>query len=122
MTAPFIGAMVRDGVVREARTLMCMYVLVAVVAVAAGSAAPVYYWLLPVLLGQPFLSMILLSEHTGCALTDDMRSNSQTTFDETGDAATRVEYAVSYRASCLSGGAVSWVAGGASADRGGRAG
>ena len=78
VTAPFIGAAARGGIVREARVLIGVYVLVAVVAVAAWSAAPVFYWLLPVLLGQPFLRMFLLSEHTSCALTDDMRSNSRT--------------------------------------------
>jgi len=79
VTAPFIGAAARAGIVREARVLVAVYVLVAVVAVAAGSAAPVYYWLLPVLLGQPFLRMFLLCEHTGCALSGDMRMNARTT-------------------------------------------
>ncbi len=79
VTAPFIGAVMRDGIVREARILIGVYALVAAVAVAVWSAAPVYYWLLPVLLGQPFLRMFLLAEHTGCSLTDDMRSNSRTT-------------------------------------------
>ncbi len=79
VTTPFIGAVARDGIVREARILLGVYALAAVVAVAAQSAAPVYYWVLPVLLGQPFLRMFLLAEHTGCPLVEDMRVNSRTT-------------------------------------------
>ncbi len=79
VTTPFINAAARDGIVREARILLGVYALVAVVAVAAQSAAPLFYWVLPVLLGQPFLRMYLLAEHTGCALVEDMRVNSRTT-------------------------------------------
>ncbi len=79
VTTPFIGAAARDGIVREARILLGVYAMVAVVAVAAQSAAPLFYWVLPVLLGQPFLRMYLLTEHTGCPLVADMRVNSRTT-------------------------------------------
>lgn len=79
VTTPFINAVARDGIVREARILLAVYALVAVVAVAAQSAAPLFYWLLPVLLGQPFLRMYLLAEHTGCPLVEDMQVNSRTT-------------------------------------------
>jgi fatty acid desaturase len=76
---PFIGAVARDGIAREARILIGVYVVVGVAAVAAQSAWPIYYWVLPVLLGQPFLRMYLLAEHTGCPLVADMRVNSRTT-------------------------------------------
>ncbi len=79
VTSPFIGAAARDGIVREARIVLGAYALLAAVAVAVRSDAPVVYWLLPVLLGQPFLRMFLLAEHTGCPLTNDMRINSRTT-------------------------------------------
>jgi fatty acid desaturase len=35
---------------------------------------------LPALLGQPFLRLFLLAEHTGCAFVDDMLANSRTTY------------------------------------------
>ena len=76
--APFISQTARRGMVREARILLGVYVVIAVVAVAAQSAAPIYFWLLPVVLGQPFLRMYLLAEHTGCPLVPDMRANSRT--------------------------------------------
>ena len=79
VSQPFISAAARGGIVREARVLIGGYVLVGVGAFAAQSAWPIYYWVLPVLLGQPFLRMYLLAEHTGCPLVADMRVNSRTT-------------------------------------------
>ena len=76
---PFIRAAARGRIVGEARVLIGVYVLVGVGAVAADSAWPIVYWVLPVLLGQPFLRMYLLAEHTGCPLVADMRVNSRTT-------------------------------------------
>ena len=39
-----------------------------------------WYWLLPSLLGQPFLRLFLLAEHNGCDLSDNMLENSRTTY------------------------------------------
>ena len=79
VSQPFVSAAARGGIVGEARVLVGVYVLVGVGAVAAQSAWPIVYWILPVLLGQPFLRMYLLAEHTGCPLVADMRVNSRTT-------------------------------------------
>lgn len=79
VSQPFISAAAGGGIVREARVLIGVYVLVGVGAIAAQSAWPIYYWVLPVLLGQPFLRMYLLAEHTGCPLVADMRVNSRAT-------------------------------------------
>jgi fatty acid desaturase len=37
------------------------------------------FWLGPALLGQPFLRLYLLAEHTGCPLVPSMLQNSRTT-------------------------------------------
>ena len=79
VSQPFISAAARGGIVAEARILIGVYLLVGVAAVAAQSAWPIVYWVLPVLLGQPFLRMFLLAEHTGCPLVADMWVNSRTT-------------------------------------------
>jgi fatty acid desaturase len=79
VTSPFITAPARDAIVREARILLGVYGLLVVYALAAESAAPIFFWLLPVVLGQPFLRMYLLAEHTGCPLVADMRVNTRTT-------------------------------------------
>lgn len=77
--APFIDAPARTGIAREARMLVGAYGLIVIGAVFAQSAAPIYFWMIPVLLGQPFLRMFLLAEHTGCPFVEDMRLNTRTT-------------------------------------------
>ena len=66
-------------VVREARLLLVIYAGIAAAAVATGSAAPLTYWIVPALVGQPFLRLFLLAEHTGCPLSADMLANTRTT-------------------------------------------
>ena len=76
---PFIPAAHRDRVVREAQVLLGIYGTVALVSVVAGSWLAVGYWLVPALIGQPFLRLFLLAEHMGCPLVPDMLRNSRTT-------------------------------------------
>jgi len=66
-------------VVAEARTALAVYVLIAGVALIARSWAPLVFWVLPALAGQPFLRFYLLAEHTLCPLVPDMLANSRTT-------------------------------------------
>ena len=37
------------------------------------------FWVLPAVLGQPWLRLYLMAEHTGCPLIPDMLANSRTT-------------------------------------------
>ena len=74
-----IGARQRPKLVREARLLLGVYALAGLASVAASSSALLYLWLGPILLGQPFLRLYLLAEHTGCPLVADMLENSRTT-------------------------------------------
>lgn len=75
---PFVPARQRPAVVREARLLLLVYV-----GIAAGSAlldrpAALAYWIVPALLGQPFLRLYLLAEHAGCPHVAEMLRNSRT--------------------------------------------
>ncbi len=79
VTEPFIPSSHQARVVLEARVLLALYGALAAVSVAAGSWLAVSYWLVPALLGQPFLRLYLLAEHTGCPLVPDMLRNSRTT-------------------------------------------
>ena len=63
----------------EARIMIAVYALLAVLSVILGTAALIYVWLLPVLLGQPFLRLYLMAEHGGCAHSSNMLENSRTT-------------------------------------------
>ena len=74
----FVPVRARRRVRDEARLFLILYALVAAGSVALGSAAPVWCWLVPLLLGQPFLRAFLLAEHTGCPDVPDMLRNSRT--------------------------------------------
>lgn len=78
VTEPYIGPTERAAVVREARIHLASYVAVATVSAVAGSAAVLWVWLLPVVLGQPMLRLYLLAEHTGCPMVPEMLENSRT--------------------------------------------
>jgi len=75
----FLGAGGRAAIVAEARALWALYGAIAAAAVAAGSAAPLLFWVVPALLGQPFLRAFLLAEHGDCPRVPDMLVNSRTT-------------------------------------------
>ena len=76
---PFIPARLRPRIVREARLYLAVYAFALIVPLAAGSPAALIFWLVPALLGQPFLRCYLLAEHTGCPLVADMLRNTRTT-------------------------------------------
>ena len=76
---PFVEPAAWPGVVREARRFLIGYALVAALAIAAGSTAPLAYWVVPALLGQPFLRACLLAEHAACPFGPDMLKNTRTT-------------------------------------------
>ena len=76
---PFIARHARQPIIREARMLAALYALLAALSLAAWSAVPLLLWIVPALLGQPFLRAYLLAEHTLCPLVPDMLRNSRTT-------------------------------------------
>jgi len=44
-----------------------------------GWSGPLFYWLVPLLVGQPFLRLFLLAEHTGCEESTNPEANTRTT-------------------------------------------
>ena len=78
VTESYITPSERPAVVREARLYLASYAALAAVSTAAGSAAVLWFWLVPVVLGQPMLRLYLLAEHTGCPMVPDMLANSRT--------------------------------------------
>jgi len=70
----------RRAVTIQARTYLAGYLLVAALAVATGSWLALKLWVVPALLGQPFLRAYLMAEHGGCAFVADMFRNTRTTF------------------------------------------
>jgi fatty acid desaturase len=76
---PFIPESARHKLVWSTRAQGGLYGLIAVGAIGLGSAAPLIYWLIPALLGQPLLRAILLAEHTGCSEDPNGLTNTRTT-------------------------------------------
>jgi fatty acid desaturase len=77
--ASFIAPGLEPRLKREARIVLAVYALVAVLSVAFRNDAVLFYWVLPALLGQPFLRAYLLAEHTGLPLVEDFWENTRTT-------------------------------------------
>jgi fatty acid desaturase len=64
----------------EARVMLALYALLAVASVFWQSPLMIWTWIVPALLGQPFLRLFLLAEHTNCPHVDNMFENTRTTF------------------------------------------
>jgi fatty acid desaturase len=77
---PFVPEAKRGAIVREARALWAVYLVVFVLSLLLRSDAALLYWILPALLGQPLLRLYLLSEHIGCAVDDNPWANTRTTY------------------------------------------
>ena len=75
----FIPATAQPEIVRSARGTLGVLLALGAVSLALGSSAVLWYWLLPLALGLPFLRLYLLSEHTGCSEDDDGLTNTRTT-------------------------------------------
>jgi fatty acid desaturase len=67
-------------IIIEARWHVLAYLTILIFSLLDSSAWFWWYWILPMLIGQPFLRLFLLAEHSGCDLSDDMLENSRTTY------------------------------------------
>jgi len=76
---PYISPNAARQVVREARISLALYTAVAAASMVSRSTIALDYWIVPILLGQPWLRLFLMAEHTGCPLVPDMLANSRCT-------------------------------------------
>jgi fatty acid desaturase len=76
---PFLAPEAAARVIREARTHLALYAAIAAASVATGCDAAFRFWIVPALLGQPWLRLFLMAEHTLCPLVPDMLANTRTT-------------------------------------------
>jgi len=75
----FVVPAVRPEIVRSVRIMLVVLAVLALASLALRTDALLWYWLLPLALGLPFLRLYLLSEHTGCTEDDDGLTNTRTT-------------------------------------------
>lgn len=76
---PYLTPRPAREVIREARIHLAVYTVIAVASIALRSTAVLEFWIVPAILGQPWLRLYLMAEHTGCPLVPDMLANSRTT-------------------------------------------
>ncbi len=84
VTEDFIPADKSALIVREARILWGVYLSILALSLYLRRADALIYWVIPALLGQPFLRLFLMAEHIGCAFSDDMLANTRTTCTNAG--------------------------------------
>ncbi len=77
---PYVPERRRAALVTEARAMLGLYAILIAGSAALGSALLLWVWVIPAILGQPFLRAYLLAEHTRCPLVANMLENSRTTF------------------------------------------
>ena len=66
--------------VREARILLAVYCAIAIVAIWSGMGLwLLWFWVVPRLIGEPVQRMLRVAEHTGCAESAEITSNTRTT-------------------------------------------
>jgi fatty acid desaturase len=75
----FVPATAHAEIVRSVRTMAVVMAILAVLSLVLRADALLWYWLLPLALGLPWLRLYLLSEHTGCSEDDDALTNTRTT-------------------------------------------
>ncbi len=64
---------------RESQVMLAIYALLFGLSVINGSLLLLYIWIVPVILGQPFLRVYLLAEHGKCPLVANAFENTRTT-------------------------------------------
>ncbi|RJT34923.1 fatty acid desaturase [Mesorhizobium waimense] len=63
----------------EARAMIAFYAVLLMLALWFKATVLLYVWIVPALLGQPFLRLYLLAEHGRCPLVANMLENTRTT-------------------------------------------
>jgi fatty acid desaturase len=76
----FVSANARGKLILEARLHLLAMATLAVAAIAFGWTWVLTLWVIPALLGQPFLRAYLMAEHGACPLIANMLANSRTTY------------------------------------------
>ena len=64
----------------EARLMLAAYAAIVVLCIAINWWAPLWYWWLPVVLGEPVMRFIRMTEHVGKPCVRDMKENTRTNY------------------------------------------
>ncbi len=75
----FVPKVEHKSLVLEARCMVAFYGLVFCAMYYSNWWAPLWFWLIPVLIGEPVMRFIRFAEHVGRPLVVEMRQNTRTT-------------------------------------------
>ena len=65
-------------VFREARIMVIGYAAILLLCTLTGWWAPLWFWIIPLFMGEPVMRFIRLTEHVGRPNVDDMKENTRT--------------------------------------------
>ena len=74
----FISKYEAPVIFREARSLLVIYCLIFLFCLTSGWYIPLWFWVLPLFIGEPVMRFIRLTEHVGRPNVDDMTVNTRT--------------------------------------------
>lgn len=77
---PYLEKRTHAKIIKEARIHLTLYLLLALISLINSNGWLLWYWVIPALIGQPFLRLFLMAEHSDCDLSDNMLENSRTTY------------------------------------------
>ncbi len=64
----------------EARIMTAAYLAILLFCIATDWWAPLYYWWIPVILGEPVMRFVRMTEHVGKPCVRDMKENTRTNY------------------------------------------
>lgn len=67
-----------SAVVRESRLMILGYLLIIILMIVFNWSAPLFYWWLPMIMGEPVMRFIRMTEHAGRPTIADMTKNTRT--------------------------------------------
>lgn len=76
----FVPKEEHNTIIWETRLMVAGYLIILACCFWANWWAPVYYWWLPVVLGEPVMRFIRMTEHVGKPCVRDMKENTRTNY------------------------------------------
>jgi fatty acid desaturase len=74
----FVPRVEHKAIYREARIMAALYMLILMVMISFNWWAPMWYWFIPLLLGEPVMRFVRMTEHVGCPTVAQMHENTRT--------------------------------------------
>ena len=74
----FVPKVAEATLIREARVMVAVYALIGIAMIALQWWAPLWFWLIPLILGEPVMRFVRMTEHVGRPTVAKMRVNTRT--------------------------------------------